>query len=259
MVNYSVSEHIATITLDRPEKRNAFNAEFVARLSEAVELAASDPTVKVVLLRANGETFSAGADLGYLKDLQAFSYEQNLADSSVLADLYHRMYTHPKVLIAMVQGHAIAGGCGLATVCDFVYAVPSALFGYTEVRIGFIPAIVSVFLLRKIGEAKARDLLLTGRLISAETAQALGLVNHVLEAEAMEAAVSALAEDLVTGVSGESIRLTKQMLSQVPELSTKDAFAYAAEQNAKARMTPDCQRGIAAFLAKEKINWAPQV
>ena len=255
MIAYSVSDKIATITLDRPEKRNAFNAEFVARLREAVERAAEDTEVKVVLLRANGDAFSAGADLGYLQSLQQYSYEENLADSSVLAELYHRIYTHPKVFIALVQGHAIAGGCGLATVCDFAFAVPKAVFGYTEVKIGFIPAIVSVFLVRKIGEAKARELLLTGKLVSAQTAKEYGLVNRVLEWELLEIEALSLANDLVRNTSGESLRLTKQLLARVPELGTEEAFRFAAEQNAQARMTADCQRGISAFLRKETLDW----
>lgn len=255
MISYSVDGHIATITLDRPEKRNAFNAEFVSRLRETVDRAADDPTVRVVMLRANGEVFSAGADLGYLQSLQSFSYEENLADSTVLADLYHRIYAHPKVFIALVQGHAIAGGCGLATVCDFCFAVPKAVFGYTEVKIGFIPAIVSVFLVRKVGEAKAREMLLTGKLVSAQIAKDLGLINRVLEREQLETEAYALADELVSGTSGESLRLTKRLLARLPEMGTEEAFRFAAEQNAQARMTADCQRGIAAFLNKETLNW----
>jgi methylglutaconyl-CoA hydratase len=255
MILYSVDGHIATITLDRPEKRNAFNAEFVGRLREAVDRAAEDPAVRVVLLRANGEAFSAGADLGYLQSLQSYSYEENLADSTVLAELYQRIYTHPKVFIAMVQGHAIAGGCGLATVCDFCFAVPKAVFGYTEVKIGFVPAIVSVFLVRKIGEAKARELLLTGKLMSAQIAKDYGLINRVLEWEQVLMEAYALADEIVTSTSGESLRLTKQLLARLPGLDTPEAFRFAAEQNAQARMTDDCKRGIASFLNKETLNW----
>jgi methylglutaconyl-CoA hydratase len=258
MILYSVDGHIATITLDRPEKRNAFNAEFVGRLREAVDRAADDPAVRVVLLRANGEAFSAGADLGYLQSLQSYSYEENLADSTVLAELYQRIYTHPKVFIAMVQGHAIAGGCGLATVCDFCFAVPKAVFGYTEVKIGFVPAIVSVFLVRKIGEAKARELLLTGKLMSAQIAKDFGLINRVLEWEQVQVEAYALADEIIKTTSGESLRLTKQLLASLPGLDTPAAFRFAAEQNAQARMTDDCKRGIASFLNKETLNWGDQ-
>ena len=137
----------------------------------------------------------------------------------------------------------------------FAFAVPKAVFGYTEVKIGFVPAIVSVFLVRKIGEAKARELLLTGKLVSAQTAKEYGLVNRVLEWELLEIEALSLANDLVRNTSGESLRLTKQLLVRVPELGTEEAFRFAAEQNARARMTADCQRGISAFLRKETLDW----
>ncbi len=145
IVLYEVKERIGYLTLNRPEKRNALNFELVAALKEAFTRAENDPGVKVVVLRANGEAFCAGADLAYLQQLQQFSFEENLADSNHLKDLFLMIYQLKKVVIAQVQGHALAGGCGLATVCDFVFAVPEAKFGYTEVKIGFIPALVLVF------------------------------------------------------------------------------------------------------------------
>src|SRR5688500_4382084 len=167
---------ILDIILNRPDKRNALNSEFVAELTQAFKQAAGDDAVRVIVLKAEGSVFSAGADLAYLQQLQANTFEENLADSSALKDLFILMYEHPKLIIAQVDGHAIAGGCGLVTVCDFVYAVPDAMFGYTEVRIGFIPAIVMFFLMRKVGEAKARSLLLTGKLIKAEAFKEIGIV-----------------------------------------------------------------------------------
>src|SRR5690606_36237829 len=142
------------------------------------------------VLNAAGEAFCAGADLAYLQQLQNFSFEENLTDSNQLKELFLNIYTHPKVVIAQVQGHALAGGCGLASICDWVFSVPEAKFGYTEVRIGFIPALVSVFLLRKLGEGAARELLLSGELIAAERAQAIGLINRVVSADKLEAEVN---------------------------------------------------------------------
>jgi methylglutaconyl-CoA hydratase len=255
LIEYHVQDRIGFITLNRPEKRNALSYELVADLKEAFEQAENDKEVKVVVLKANGEAFCAGADLTYLQQLQKFSYEENLQDSNHLKELFLKIYTYPKVVIAQVQGHALAGGCGLATVCDFTYAVPEAKFGYTEVKIGFIPAIVTVFLLRKIGEAKSKELLLSGDLISAEHALQMGLIHKVITREKLEMEVNNLALKLAKENSGQSMKLTKQMIASVQSESIVDALNYAAEMNARARGTEDCKRGIAAFLNKEKLSW----
>ena len=253
--NYTVKDRIAFITLNRPEKRNALNHELVAVLKDACDQASEDQQVKVIVLKANGEAFCAGADLEYLQQLQKFSFEENLQDSNHLKELFLKIYTHPKIVIAQVQGHALAGGCGLATVCDFVVSVPTAKFGYTEVKIGFIPAIVTVFLLRKLGEAKAKEMLLSGELFSAEQVLKMGLINHVVEPDQLEQHVLQLAKKLVETNSGESMKLTKQMIAAVPSMSIENALNYAAEMNAKARGSEDCKRGIGAFLNKEKLTW----
>ncbi len=254
-VTYQVAQRVATITLNRPEKRNALNAQVVTELKQAFAQAAKDKEAKVIVLAAAGDAFCAGADLAYLQELQTNSFEENVADSSHLKDLFYQIYTHPKVVIAKIQGHAIAGGCGLATVCDLSVTVDEAKFGYTEVRIGFIPAIVKVFLLRKIGEGKSKELLLTGDLISADEAKAFGLVNDVVSAEALDETVDQLAQKLVAKNSGQSMMLTKQMIAEVQAMGLEEGLQYAAEQNAKARATADCQKGIAAFLNKEKPSW----
>lgn len=254
-VNYQVTDRVATITLNRPEKRNALNAQVVTELQNAFERAAEDSEAKVIILAASGDAFCAGADLAYLQELQQNTYEENLADSTHLKKLFHQIYTHPKVVIAKVQGHAIAGGCGLATVCDFSFTVPEAMFGYTEVRIGFIPAIVKVFLLRKIGEGKSKELLLSGELINAEKAVQMGLINRVVAVEALDEKVDAFARMLVQKNSGQSMTFTKQMIAAVQEMTLEEGLDYAAAQNARARASEDCQKGIAAFLNKEKPTW----
>lgn len=254
-VEYTVQDRIGYITLNRPEKRNALSFELVAALKETLAIAEGDNAVKVIVLRANGDAFCAGADLGYLQQLQKFSYEENLADSNHLKELFLRIYTLKKIVIAQVQGHALAGGCGLATVCDFSFAVPEAKFGYTEVKIGFIPAIVMIFLLRKIGEAKARQLLLSGDLVTAEDARAMGLVNTIVPKEALEQEVYTFARRLITTNSATSMEYTKQMIAAVQSLSLEDALTFASTMNAKARASEDCIKGIQAFLNKEKISW----
>lgn len=255
LVDYTVKDRVAFITLDRAEKRNALNHELVTDLKQAFDRAATDESAKVIVLRANGVAFCSGADLEYLQQLQKFSFEENIQDSNHLKELFLKIYRHPKVVIAQVQGHAIAGGCGLATVCDFVVSVPAAKFGYTEVKIGFIPAIVTVFLLRKLGETKAKEMLLSGDLFSAEQLRDMGLVNQVIETDKIEAYVFEFALKLVAENSAESMKLTKQMIAAVPAMSLENALTYAAEMNAKARNTEDCKRGIAAFLNKEKLTW----
>lgn len=253
-VEYKNQHKVGYITLNRPEKRNALNYQMVTELKEAFTLATEDPETKVIVLNAKGDAFCAGADLAYLEHLQQNTFVENLEDSNHLKELFLQIYTLPKVVIAAIQGHAIAGGSGLATVCDYAFTVPEAKFGYTEVRIGFIPAIVMVFLLRKIGEHKAKDLLLSGRLISAEEAIDYGMINRVIEAT-LEEEVEKFAQELIVKNSEQSMAATKQMIANVQNLSLEDGLNLAAQKNAKARATEDCKKGIAAFLKKENINW----
>lgn len=255
LVEYNVSDRIAWITLNRPEKRNALSPDMVTGLREAFDRAGRDDSAKVIVLGAKGEAFCAGADLAYVQEMQQYTYEENLEDSTRLKELFLQIYSHPKVVIAQVQGHALAGGCGLATVCDFCFASAEAKFGYTEVKIGFVPAIVMVFLTRKIGESKARQLLLMGSKISAKEAYAAGLVHCVSDKKMLEYDVKKLAEYLVTSNSATSMGLTKQMLATMPSLSLEDALRRASEINAHARASDDCKKGINAFLKKEKITW----
>lgn len=254
-LNTFVKERIGYLELNRPDKRNALNAEMVEALKGAIRAFNEDKEVKVIVIKAAGKVFCSGADLAYLQSLQSNTYEENLADSRSLKDLFYLIYTSPKVIIAQIQGHAIAGGCGLATVCDFSFSVEVAKFGYTEVKIGFIPAIVKVFLIRKIGEGKAKQLLLDGDLISAEEAKDLGLINWVVEENELEDKVFAYAQKLIKQNSGQSMALTKEMIAKVQERTLDDGLEYAASMNAKARGTADCQKGIAAFLNKESIQW----
>ncbi len=254
-LKYSVKNRIGTIRLNRPDKRNALNFELVSELRQVFSEAATDERVRVIVLTGEGKAFCAGADLTYIQQLQQNTFEENLEDSRHLKELFYAIYTHPKVVIAQVNGHALAGGCGLATVCDFSFSVPEAKFGYTEVKIGFVPAIVMQFLIRKIGEGKTKDLLLSGRIITAEEAKYYGLINEVTEADQLEQRVTEFALELSTNCSGESIALTKKMMAAGQSKSLEEALEYAAEGNAKARGNADCKKGIAAFLNKDDISW----
>jgi methylglutaconyl-CoA hydratase len=255
LTKIEIKDRIGYITLTRPEKRNALSYEFVGELKQAFAELKEDDNAKVIVLRAEGKAFCAGADLAYIQGLQNNTYEENLEDSNHLMELFYEIYTYPKVVIAEIQGHALAGGCGLATVCDFSYTVPHAKFGYTEVKIGFIPAIVKVFLLRKIGEGKSKELLLSGKLYEAVDAQKMGLVNKVVEAEKLSETVYEFAQQLIQNNSGQSMAFTKQMIAEVQEKGLEEGLQYAAEQNAKARASEDCKKGIAAFLNKKTPSW----
>jgi methylglutaconyl-CoA hydratase len=187
--------------------------------------------------------------------LQKFTFEENLADSNHLKELFLKIYQLKKVVIAKVQGHALAGGCGLASVCDFVFAIPEAKFGYTEVKIGFIPAMVLIFLIRKIGEKQAKHLLLSGELVQGDEAMSFGLINYLVSKDKLHGAISNFAQKLVKNNSTHSMALTKQMIDQVQSMPLEDALAYAAKMNAEARASDDCKKGINAFLNKQELTW----
>lgn len=256
LVLTEVRERIGYITLNRPEKRNALSPELVDELKVAFSKMQNNSDVKVVVLQANGKVFCAGADLAYLQQLQGFSHEENVQDSGSLSELFRMIYEFPKVVIAKVHGHAIAGGCGLASVCDFILTVPDAKFGYTEVRIGFVPAIVSYFLIKKIGESRARQYLLTGDLYDATFFARSGLIYEVAAGqEELEESVQQLALKLINRNSEQSMRLTKSLVAEIGSMTLDEAMTYAAHVNADARATDDCIKGIGAFLAGESLSW----
>jgi len=255
LVLYSVSDRIATISLNRPEKRNAFNPELVSALTTALLKAGDDEEVKVIILKAIGNTFSAGADLAYLQQLQDNTHEENVNDSQNLKTLFTTIYYLPKVVIAQVEGHAIAGGCGLATVCDITFAVPEAKFGYTEVKLGFVPAIVSCFLLRKTSETIAKKILLTGDLFSAEEALTYNLITFVTNKDEISQTVIKFATRLCNETSGNSLMVTKQLIGQTTNAGLEKSLELAVQINARVRENEDFKRGIAAFISKEQIKW----
>ena len=245
---------IATITLNRAEKRNAISFELIDDLLGALkEVETSDAIV--LILTGTGKAFSSGMDLENLKALMGRSTEQNLQDSETMVRLFRSLYEFPKVTIAAVNGAAIAGGTGLALLCDFTLAVPEAKFGYTEVRIGFVPAIVSTFLLRQVGEKHARDLLLTGRIIGAEEALRLGLINEILAPENLMKRARELAGALMEN-SPASLRATKQLLSDHARAELDVQIEAAVRENAAIRTTADFREGILSFLEKRKPLWS---
>jgi methylglutaconyl-CoA hydratase len=255
LVKTEIINRIGYIILNRPEKRNALDGDMISQLTMAFQDFFVHHSVKVIILKAEGKAFCSGADLASLQKMQDNTYEENLNDSQQLKALFHLIYTGPKVVIAQIQGHALAGGCGLASICDFSFAAEGVLLGYTEVRIGFVPALVSLFLIRKIGEGAARKLLISAELIDAHKAQQLGVINEVVKSEELEQKVLQFAEELIQQNSSQAMAITKQMLAELRGLNLDQSLNYAAEQNAKARETEDCKRGVSAFLNKQQINW----
>lgn len=255
LVETTTDGPVRTIRMNRPEKRNALNGVLVSELQGVFEAAEENDDLRVVVLTGAGPAFSAGADLSSLQEMRDAGPRENQADSRQLANLFRQIYTHSKPVIAMVNGHAIGGGCGLATVCDFAYVKKSAKLGFTEVRIGFVPAIVMVFLRRKLGETRARDLLLRGRVVESETAAEIGLVTQVVPDEALAESVDELAAEIARETSGSGVALTKQMLARIPGMGLDEVLDYAVQMNAFARGTKDCQAGIDAFLNDEAPPW----
>jgi len=253
-IDLTYDADIATLTLNRPDKRNAISFELIDDLLRALgEVEKS--SAQVLILTGAGKAFCSGMDLDNLKALLGRSAEQNLKDSQTMVRLFRSLYEFPKVTIAAVNGAAIAGGTGLAVLCDFTLAVPEAKFGYTEVRIGFVPAIVSTFLLRQVGERQARDLLLTGRIITAEEALRIGLINEIVSAEKLSSRARELAGQLMAN-SPTSLRLTKRLLNDHARAELDAQIEAAVRENAAIRSTADFREGITAFLEKRKPRWS---
>jgi methylglutaconyl-CoA hydratase len=249
-------DRAATVTLNRPEKRNAISFELIDDLLRALDEVAKSPAL-VLILTGAGKAFCSGMDLENLKSLIGRSPEQNLKDSETMVRLFRALYEFPKVTIAAVNGAAIAGGTGLAVLCDFTLAVPEAKFGYTEVKIGFVPAIVSTFLLRQVGEKQARDLLLTGRIIGAEEALRMGLVNEVVAGERLMARARELAAQIMEN-SPTSLVLTKRLLSEHARAELDQQIEAAVRENAAIRETKNFREGVTSFLEKRKPRWSSE-
>jgi methylglutaconyl-CoA hydratase len=249
---------IHTILLNRPEKRNALNHQLIEELTDALESFAASPTCRVLIVSGAGSAFCAGLDLEHLRAMipqsGAAAILDYRLDAERIAGLFRTLYTLPKPSIAAVNGPAIAGGMGIATLCDFTLAVPEAKFGYTEVRIGFIPALVSAFLRTQIGDKACRDLLLTGRILSAEEARALGLVTRVVAEPDLIPEANALAQRLLRN-SPAAMESTKRLLHQFTDRHLPDDIEAAIRASVDARGSADFEEGVTAFLEKRDPAW----
>ena len=250
-----VRDRVAYVVLNRPEKRNALSAALVQELYNAIEGFNNTAQIRVIVLKSADKPFCAGADLGYLAQLRDFTLEENEEDSQALRRLFDLIYHSPKYVISQVEGPALAGGCGLATLADCCVATPEALFGYTEVKIGFIPALVMVYLREKVSGSVMSDILLSGRTFSADEALRMQLIHRVVSAEEIGGAVDQMAEQISNTTSAQAVSKVKEMMRAIPSMGRDEALDYAAKENAKARGSEDCRKGIDAFLNKEALKW----
>jgi methylglutaconyl-CoA hydratase len=250
LIDYSVSGAIARITLNRPEKRNAFNPELIRALCDALDRAAADQTVRVILLRGAGRDFCGGMDLVELARETGADAMGHLAGARIIAGLFRSLRRNPRPIVAAVHGRAIAGGCGLATACDLILATESAEFRYNEVNIGFVAAIVTAMLRRSVGEKHAFELLAGGGAISAREAHRIGMVNHVFPDAEFDRAVEEYVAELAAK-SASAVSLTKNLLYHIDGMSFESALQAGEWVNALARNTADAQRGFDRFVHKK--------
>lgn len=245
---------LLTIALNRPEVHNAFNEIMIAELREVIDRTVDEARVRVVILTGTGRSFCAGADLNWMRQVKDYSYEENLAESRKLADLMYAVYTLPMPTIARVNGAAIGGGTGLLAACDVVIAAEAAKFSLSEVKLGLVPAVISPYVIRRVGESRCRQLMLTGERFRSDRAKRYGLVNTAVPIEDLDDAVEARTAQLLTS-GPEALKTCKELLHRVPLMDFREARDYTAEVIARLRISPEGQEGMAAFLEKRKPDW----
>lgn len=248
-----VEEHGATskVILNRPDKRNSLDELMIQEIGTAFNSFSEDKDVKSVIITGAKGNFCSGLYLDYLQKISEFDILQNKQDSTNFKNMLLSIYNCKKPVIAMVEGYALAGGCGIASACDFIVAARDAQFGYTEVKIGFIPAIVMIFLLKRVKESHAKDLLLTSRFINGVEAKEMGLANMVTESYELEGVTNKLCDDL-NKLPLSSLMLTKEMFRNISSMSFEASLEYAVDLNAITRMTEECRKGVSGFLNKKK-------
>jgi methylglutaconyl-CoA hydratase len=254
MLTVSQTGKVATVTLDRPEARNAFNAALIARLHETFTALAADDGVRVVVLTGTGEVFSAGADIHWMQESVAFTRAENEQDARAIAAMWEAIDRCPKPVVAKVNGAAFGGGIGLVCCADIAVAVEGARFAFSEVRLGIVPATIAPFVLRKIGPSHARALFLTGERFDAARAREIGLVHHVVPTEELDAAVQRQIEMLLQG-GPEALAAAKELVHELPGMTHGEQHAYTAAMIADRRTSPEGQDGLRAFLARRSPSW----
>ncbi len=248
------SKNVIRIILNRPDVRNAFNADMISEIADAFRSINSRDDLRVVVLTGEGKGFCAGADLNWMRDVVDYTYEENLSDSLKLAEMFHLMFSCPLPTIARVNGPAIGGGCGLAAVCDIVIASEKAVFSLSEVKIGLVPACISPYVIRRMGDKNAREYFLTGERLTAEKAKSAGLANEVAPKDKLDEAVAARVNQLLSS-GPKALEWCKQLLANTPNIPEPEVGRYTAEIIAKLRMGEEGQEGMKAFFEKRKPKW----
>ena len=249
-----IRKRVAWITLSRPDVRNAFNNVMISELADVFRDINSRDDLRVVVLTGDGTSFCAGADLHWMKDVLDYTYEENLEDSKNLADMFHLMFSCPLPTIARVNGAAIGGGCGLVAVCDIVIASEKAVFSLSEVKLGLVPACISPYVIRRMGDKNCREYFLTGERLSADKAKAAGLVNEVVPEEKLDEAVELRVRQLLSS-GPKALSWCKQLLLNAPTMPESEVGNYTAEVIARLRMSDEGQEGMKAFFEKRKPKW----
>lgn len=255
-VTYEVENRVATVTMNRPDKRNALDETMIGELAGVLQNVNRSADSRVAILTGSGGSFCAGMDLDYLKTMSDKAHEDNVRDAHNFLNLLQIISNLKKPIIAVVDGPALGGGCGLAAACDFVLAAKdSSRIGTPEVRLGFVPAVILLFLIKRMGEGRARELVLRGDILDAARAKEVGLVTEIVEDSKLKQTAVAFAEQLAAATSPSSISLTKELLSRLNDMNLQEIMEYAANLNALARKTEDFRKGIDSFIKKEKLRW----
>ena len=257
MLKIEIHPPIARVTLDRPDVRNALNDELIVKLKTTFEELGKRDDIRAIVLAGNGKTFCAGADLNWMRRVASYSHEENVNDARIIAQMYLTIARCPKPVIARVHGAALGGGAGLVAACDIGVAVEGAQFGFTEVKLGIIPAVISPFVIARIGTARAREFFLTGERFLAGVAHSLGLIQHVVVAEAALDALIAVKIGQILTSSPTAVAAAKQLIFGVAECTLESSIEFTAEAIARARSSAEGQAGMNAFLTRTKPPWIP--
>lgn len=253
-VKYEIDDRVARVTFNRPEIHNAFNATVITEMQQVFNEIEKDDNIRVVVLTGAGKSFCAGADLNWMRSVVNQSFEQNLAESNALAELFHAMYSCKRPVIGRINGAAIGGGTGFVAVCDIAIAVRSAVFSFSEVKIGVVPACIGPYVIKKIGEGKTRELFITGERMNAVRAHEVGLVNKIVDDDQLDAEVEKLTESVLSS-GPQAVMTAKKLVSEVPAMTPEQFKPYTADMIARLRISDEGQEGMDAFLNKRKPRW----
>ncbi len=256
-INYEKRDRVGYVTFNRPEIHNAFNSTLIREMLRLFGELEKDDKLRLVVLTGEGKSFCAGADLNWMRAVVTQSFEENLAESNELADLFYRIYTFKRPVIGKINGAAIGGGTGFVAVCDIAIAARSAKFSFSEVKIGVVPACIGPYVIKKMGEGKARELFITGERMNADRAFEVGLVNKVVEYDDLDAEVDNLVK-FVLSSGPEAVAMAKKLVSEVPGMMPEEFRPYTAEMIARLRVSDEGQEGMDAFLNKRPPNWVKE-